>query len=61
MFVDARMEIETAYLAIEKKFLAQFRTVLSSLKATRFYQLENKINAESEAQLAQAIPLVDLE
>jgi hypothetical protein len=61
MFVDARMEIEAAYLAIEKKYLGQFRAVLSSLKATRFYQLENKINAESEAQLAQAIPLVDLE
>jgi hypothetical protein len=31
------------------------------MKATRFYQLENQMNAESEAQLALAIPLVDPE
>jgi hypothetical protein len=48
-------------LAIERKYLPKFRAVLSSLKATRFYQLENQMNAESEAQIAMAIPLVDLE
>lgn len=61
MFTDARLEIEAAFLDIERKFLPRFRAVLSSMKATRFYQLENQMNAESEAQLALAIPLVDPE
>lgn len=60
-FTDTRMEIEATILAIEREYLPRFRAVLSSLKATRFYQLENQMNAESEAQLAMAIPLVDLE
>jgi hypothetical protein len=61
MFTDTRLEIEVSILAIERKYLPKFRAVLSSLKATRFYQLENQMNAESEAQIAMAIPLVDLE
>ena len=60
-FVDEHMKIEAAILKIEKKYIHKMRTVMSQLKVTRFYQLENKMNTETDVQLALAIPLVDLE
>jgi hypothetical protein len=37
----------------------RFREVLPVLKVARFYQLENKMDAEIDAQLALVIPLVE--
>jgi hypothetical protein len=36
-----------------------FRTVLPVQEVARFYQLENKMDAEVDAQLALAIPLLE--
>ncbi len=60
-FVDEHMEIEAAFQHIRKNYVHKLRAVMSPFKVTRFYQMENKMDAESEAQLALAIPLVDLE
>ena len=51
--------IERERLDVREKYLPQFRNVLPALKVARLYQLENKISAEIDAQLALVVPLVD--
>ncbi len=52
-------EIKSDLLRIQKKYLRRYRKILPSLKVARFYQLENKMNAHIEAELALAVPLVE--
>lgn len=51
--------IESDILKVRKKFLPKFRKALTSLKVARFYQVENKIDAEIDVNLADMIPLVE--
>lgn len=51
--------IERERLDVQQKYLPRFRNVLPALKVARLYQLENKISAEIDAQLALVVPLVD--
>ena len=51
--------IKNELLNVQEDFLPRFREILPALKVARFYQLENKINAEIDAQLALIVPLVD--
>ena len=46
-------------LDVQQKYLPRFRTALPALKVARLFQLEHKINAEIDAQLALVVPLVD--
>jgi hypothetical protein len=39
-------------------FIPKFKAALPTLKVAQFYQLENKLNAEIDMQLALAIPLI---
>ena len=57
--VGDHMQIKKDLLAIQERSLPFFYKVLPALKVARFYQLENKINADIDIQLALAIPLVD--
>lgn len=57
--VDDYLAIRSDILKVQKKHLRKFRRVLPARKVARFYQLENKMNVEMEAQLAYVIPLVD--
>lgn len=57
--VDEFLDIQSDILKIKKKHLKEFRKVLPARKVARFYQLENKMDAELEAQLALVVPLVD--
>ena len=65
MTEEAAKELINGYLAIEtervtlmKSFLPKFRKVLPEKKVARFYQLENKIDAVVNYELAKQIPLV---
>jgi hypothetical protein len=65
MTEEAAKELINGYLAIEgervalmKSFLPKFRKVLPEKKVTRYYQLENKIDAVVNYGLAKQIPLV---
>jgi hypothetical protein len=65
MTEEAAKELINEYLAIEgervtlmKFFLPKFRKGLPEKKVARYYQLENKINAVVEYELAKQIPLV---
>jgi hypothetical protein len=57
--IDDYLEIQSEILTIRKRHLKNFRKILPVRKAARFYQLENKMEAELEAQLAISIPLID--
>lgn len=57
--IKDHFEIKSDLLKIQKKYLRQFRKVLPELKVARFYQLENKMDAELDAQLAVFVPLVE--
>lgn len=57
--IDTFMSIKFELLDVQKKYLPDFRAVLPSLKVARLFQLENKLNAEIDAQMALVVPLVD--
>jgi hypothetical protein len=57
--IDDYLDIKSQQLQIRKKHLEYFREALPPRKATRFYQLENKLDAELDAQLAMFVPLMD--
>ena len=46
-------------LKVQKQHVKKFSKVLSMRKVVRFYQLENKMDAEIDAELAIFIPLMD--
>ena len=50
--------IRRELLDVRQAFIPKFKAVLPSLKVARLYQLENKVNAEVDIQLALAIPLI---
>jgi hypothetical protein len=50
--------IRQELLDVRRAFIPEFKAVLPSLKVARLYQLENKVNAEVDIQLALAIPLI---
>lgn len=56
--IEDHFDIKSDILKIQKRYLRQFRKVLSELKVARFYQLENKMDAKGDAQLAFFVPLV---
>lgn len=57
--IKDHFDIKGDLLKIQEKFVRQFRKVLPALKVARFYQLENKMDAEVDAQLALFVPLVE--
>ena len=46
-------------LKVQKQHVRKFRKVLPMRKVVRFYQLENKMDAEIEAELAVFVPLIE--
>ncbi len=57
--IDDHLDIQEDLLNIKKKHLDTFRKALPTRKVTRFYQLENKIDAELAARVALVVPLID--
>lgn len=52
-------EVQIQIQQHRQKYFAEFIKIMSGIKATRLYQLENKVQAEVDAALAVAIPLAD--
>jgi hypothetical protein len=52
------LDIQQDEINIRQKFLPKFEVVLPIRKVVRFYQLDNKMNAEVRYQLSQEIPLL---
>ena len=57
--VDDYLDIQEDLLKIKRKYLDDFRKALPARKVTRFYQLENKIDADIAARVALVVPLID--
>ena len=57
--IEEHFAIRSGILEVQRKYVPKFRAVLSALAVARFYQLENKMDAEVDAQLALVIPLAE--
>jgi hypothetical protein len=57
--LDEHFAVNSALLKVEKKYVRRFGKVLPAAKVTRFYQLENKLDAEIDVALANLIPLYE--
>jgi hypothetical protein len=57
--MNSYFDVQLAILDKRRGYVARFGEFLSPIKVMRFYQLENKVNAEINAALALAIPLAD--
>ena len=53
------MQIETELAKLERTYFKKFQGILSGKKAARYLQLENKIKALINAELAVEIPLME--
>jgi hypothetical protein len=58
--LDEFMTIEGLRLKVRQAYLPKFRKVLPEKKVARYYQIENKIFALVNYELAKDIPLVDV-
>ncbi len=56
--LDAYFSFESERLATRKSFLDKFKEVLPDKQVTRFYQIDNKLEAIINFELARQIPLV---
>jgi len=52
------LSIDLDHQKLRQSYLAKFRGVLKDTKVARYYQLESKIDAVMEYELARRIPLV---
>jgi hypothetical protein len=55
--LDEVMAIKQARLDVQKEFIPKFRAAVSSIATTRFYQIDNKLNAMLQCDIAQVLPL----
>ena len=56
--LDTDLSIDSDYQKLRQFYLPKFRGVLTDKKVARFYQLESKIHAVIEFEIARRIPLV---
>ncbi|HEY6394989.1 MAG TPA: hypothetical protein VIX12_06185 [Candidatus Binataceae bacterium] len=55
--LDETVAIQQARVDTQKEFIPKFRAVLPGIKVTRFFQIDNKVHAMVQCDLAQMIPL----
>ncbi|HTR61614.1 MAG TPA: hypothetical protein VMH37_07895 [Candidatus Binataceae bacterium] len=55
--LDEVMAIAQARLDTQKEFIPKFRGVISQVKTTRFFQIDNKLHALVQCDIAQMVPL----
>jgi hypothetical protein len=51
--------VQQALLRKRHEYVKKFGKIMGNIKAMRFFQLENKVQAEVNAALAVTIPLAD--
>jgi len=56
--LDDSLSIDSDHQRLRQSYLAKFRGILSDTKVARYYQLESKIDAVLEFEMARRIPLV---
>ena len=56
--IEELLKIQTAQLKVKQKYLPRFKKILPLIKVARYYQLENKLDAVINLELARTIPLI---
>ncbi len=56
--LDEHLNIQQAALEIQRKYVPRFLAALPAVKVARFYQLENKLDAVVNYDLAMSIPVL---
>ena len=57
--LDDYLGIEKGYVQLKTKYVKKFRKILPDKKVTRYFQIENKLDAVIDNELAAEIPLVE--
>lgn len=57
--IDESLSIEEARTQVRRQYLPRFRKLLADRQVARFFQVENKLDAVVNAELAQQVPLVE--
>jgi len=55
--LDEYLDIRSKEVSVKKKYVGVFRKLLPATKVTRFFQLENKLDAVVAYDLAATVPL----
>ncbi|MGH7932413.1 MAG: hypothetical protein ACREQN_04505 [Candidatus Binataceae bacterium] len=55
--LDEVMSIRQADLDTQKEFIPKFRAALSAVQVTRFFQIDSKLRAMVQCQIARMVPL----
>jgi hypothetical protein len=55
--LDEVIAIKQARLDVQKEFVPKFRAAVSSINTTRFFQIDNKLSAMIQCDIAQIVPL----
>ena len=55
--LDEVIAITQARLDVQKEFVPKFRAAVSSINTTRFFQIDNKLSALIECDIAKIVPL----
>lgn len=55
--LDEVIAIKQARLDVQKEFVPKFRAATGSINTTRFYQIDNKLSAMIQCDIAQIVPL----
>jgi hypothetical protein len=55
--LDEVMLIAQARLNVQKSYIPKFRAAIPEVKVTRFFQIDNKLRAMVQCQIAQMVPL----
>jgi len=55
--LDETLAIQQGRLDAQKEFVPRFRAAMSSIKVTRFFQIDSKLRAMVQCDIAQKVPL----
>ncbi len=55
--LDEVVSIQQARLNVQKAYIPKFRAAMSPVKVTRFFQIDNKVRALVQCDIAQMVPL----
>ena len=56
--ISGRLELEEDWINLLRSYLPKFEKVLPARKVLRYYQIENRIRAQINADLAEELPLI---
>jgi Spy/CpxP family protein refolding chaperone len=55
--LDEVMQVAQDRIDVQRRFIPKFRAVLPGITVTRFFQVDNKLHALVQCQIAQLVPL----